>query len=172
MPTKKADIYTLAYFGNLEAFLKKFNYEQINDKDENGAGLLHYAISGDQFDIAMFLIDTGIDVNMIDTNAHGQTALHFICVYNECTDNHLRIAKKLLEKGIDINIRDTYGNNAIWTATLHCKGRNYDMVKLLMQYNPDITTKNKSGRSPLDFAIQVKNEKLIDVLLKGSKNRS
>ncbi len=40
------------------------------------------------------------------------------------------------------------------------------MVELFMQYNPDKTTKNNAGRSPLDFARQVGNDKLIEMLEK------
>ncbi|WP_408007767.1 hypothetical protein [Rossellomorea aquimaris] len=64
----------------------------------------------------------------------------------------------------DINQRDKYGNSPLWTAVFNCKGRYYDMVKLLLQYNPYSVTKNKAGRSPLDFAKQVGNEKLISWL--------
>ncbi|WP_222127424.1 ankyrin repeat domain-containing protein [Bacillus sp. X1(2014)] len=40
------------------------------------------------------------------------------------------------------------------------------MVELFMKYNPDTTTKNKAGRSPLDFAKQVGNDKLVNLLEK------
>jgi uncharacterized protein len=159
MPTEKADIFTLAKFGDLETFKIKFDIGDINKKDENGSGLLHYAISGNKFDIALFLINNNIDVNM--TNSDGQTALHLICI-----NQNLNVAKELLQRGIDINLRDKYGNNAMWTAVFNCKGRNYEMVELLMKYNPDISTKNNAGRSPLDFAKQVGDEKLINILLK------
>lgn len=159
MPTEKADIFTLARFGDLEIFKSKFNISYINKKSESGSSLLHYAISGNKFDIASFLINSGIDVNL--TNSGGQTALHLICV-----NQNIGIAEELLKNSVDINLRDKYGNNAMWTAVFNCKGRNYEMVKLFMAFNPDIMTKNKAGRSPLDFAIQVGNEKLINILLK------
>ncbi|WP_043930594.1 ankyrin repeat domain-containing protein [Bacillus sp. EB01] len=158
MPTENADIYTLAKFGDLESFMRNFDKKQMNKKSSSGSGLLHYAISGNRFDIASFLIDQGIDVNM--TNADGQTALHLVCVNQDLT-----VAKQLLERGIDVNLKGKYGNNAIWTAVFNCKGRNYEMVELLMTYNPDIHNKNKAGKSPLDFAKQVGNEILITILL-------
>ncbi len=159
MPTDKADIFTLAKFGVLETLKRKFNINEINKKSESGSNLLHYAISGGKFDIATFLINNRINVNYI--NLDGQTALHLICV-----NQNLDVAKELLKKGADINLRDKYGNNAMWTAVFNCKGRNYEMVELFMTLNPDIMTKNNAGRSPLDFAMQVGNEKLINILLK------
>lgn len=159
MPTEKSDIFTIARFGDLETFKRNLDISEINKKSESGSSLLHYAISGSKFDIADFLIESEIDVNL--TNSEGQTALHLICV-----NQSICVAEKLLKKGADINLRDKYGNNAMWTAVFNCKGRNYEMVELFMTFNPDIMKKNNAGKSPLDFAIQVGNEKLIDILLK------
>lgn len=160
MPTEDADIFTLARFGDIEKFRNIFDIDLVNIKSSNGSGLLHYAISGNNFEVASFLIDKGIDVNM--TNIDGQTALHLICINQD-----LRIAKELLQKEININIKDKYGNNALWTAVFNCKGKNYEMVELLMSYHPDILNKNNAGRSPLDFAKKVGNERLINTLLEG-----
>jgi ankyrin repeat protein len=157
VPTNNADIFTLARFGDMESFKEKFVKEHINQKNEHGSGLLHYAISGKKFDIALFLLNNGIDVNMI--NSDSQTALHLICV-----NQQLDVVEKLLENNADINLRDKYGNNAVWTAVFNCKGKNYDMVRLLMKYNPDIHTKNKAGRSPLDFAKQIQDYSLLEIL--------
>ncbi len=159
MPTERADIFTLASFGDLEAFKSKLNISEINRKCEGGSSLLHCAIAGSNFDIASFLIKSGIDVNL--RNSDGQTALHLICVYQ-----NVEVAKELLQKKANINLRDKYGNNPMWTAVFNCKGRNYEMVELFMTLHPDILTKNKAEMSPLDFAMQVGNEKLIDILLK------
>lgn len=157
MPTENADIFTLAKLRDLETFKKYFVNEYINKKNEYGSGLLHYAISGKKYDIALFLIQNTIDVNM--TNSDGQTAMHLICI-----NQNLDIARELLEKGTDINLRDKYSNNAMWTAVFNCKGKNYDMVRLLMKYNPDILTKNKAGCSPIDFAKKINDQVLLEIL--------
>ena len=159
MPTEKADIFTLAMFGNLDSFKKKFVLKDINIKNEYGNGLLHYSIAGEKFDISIFLIKNGFNVNM--TDADGNTSLHLICEHP-----NLNVAKEMLTQGGDLNIRNKFGNNALGTAVFNCKGRYYDMVELFMKYNPDTTTKNKAGRSPLDFAKQVGNDKLVTLLEK------
>jgi len=155
--TEKADIFTVAQYGDIQTFTKKFySVHDINQK-HNGSSLLHYSIAGRRFDIAQFLLDHDIDVDM--PNSDGQTPLHLIG-----TCQSLQVAEFLLQKGATPNIRDKYGNNALWTAVFNCKGKNYEMVELFMKYHPDVTTKNKAGRSPLDFASQVGDEKLICIL--------
>ncbi|WP_218668079.1 ankyrin repeat domain-containing protein [Virgibacillus proomii] len=109
MPTEKADLFTLAKFGDLKSFKEKFDIELINRKSDDGSGLLHYAILGNNFDISSFLIEKGIDINMRNTD--GQTALHLICMNQD-----LKVADKLLQRGIDMNIKDKYENNALWVA--------------------------------------------------------
>lgn len=157
MPTEKADMFTIAKFGELADFKKTFKNNLLNVKSDVGSGLLHYAVSGSKFDIAQFLIDRGIDVNM--KNADGQTVLHLISVNQD-----INVAKSLLQNGVDVNARDKFGNNALWSAVFNCKGRKYDMVNLLMKYRADPLNKNNAGRSPLDFATQVGNGKLVDIL--------
>lgn len=163
MPTDKADIFTLARLGDLATCKSKLNRCEINQKSDSGSSLLHDAISGNKFDIALFFINSGIDVNL--TNSDSQSALHLICI-----NQNVDVAKELLYRGANLNLRDKYGNNAMWTAVFHCKGRNYKMVKLFMAFNPDISTPNKAGKSPLDFAMQVGDEKLINILLKNTHN--
>lgn len=157
MPTEKAGVYTLARFGDFNAFKKKFVKNEINNINEFGSSLLHSSIAGRQFDISLFLLRNGIDVNI--TAKEGYTALHLIC-----ENPNLEVAREILKLGGDINIRDRYSNNALWTAVFNCKGRYYDMVELFMQYNPDTITKNIAGRSPLDFAKQIGDAKLIGML--------
>lgn len=153
---ENASLFTIAQYGDYETFVKKFSAEEITKKDSDGSRLLHCAICGRKFDIALFLIENGIDVNM--TNSTGQTALHLI------SENPNLVANALLVKGGDINIRDKYGNNSLWTAVFNCEGENFDMIKLYIKYNPDVSTKNKAGRSPLDFARLVGKEKLVNIL--------
>jgi len=158
--SENASIFTIAQLGSIELFKSKFLQSDINKKSDTGSSLLHLAIAGRNFGVAEFLLENGIDVNM--TNIEGQTALHYITDFP-----NMEIAKKILEQGADINIRDKFGNNALWSAVLECKGKYYDMVELFMQYKPDVLTKNKAGRSPLDFATQVGNDKLIALLQQG-----
>ena len=162
MLSEDAGIDTIARFGNFDLFKSKFKQEEINDIFHRDGGLLHCAVAGENFDIALFLIENGIDVNMID--ADGNTALHYVCQYETYS---IEVAKELLKRNIDGQIRDKWGNNAMWTAVMNCAWEHYEMVELLLEYGVDIHTKNKSGWSPLDAAKDLEDEKLIELLTKS-----
>lgn len=145
-----------AWFGSLEGFLPHFQPEYANAEEE-GCPLLMVAIARRRFEIAKFLLDHGADANRV--NPDGQNALHHAAMFQD-----LELATRLLEVGCDLHHRDRWGNNPLWVAVFHCKGRFYEMVELLLRHSPDLHTKNRAGRSPYDFALQVNNERLIDLL--------
>jgi uncharacterized protein len=159
LPTDKADIFTIARFGDISLFKKKFTSEKINEKDEFGIGLLHHSIAGKNFDIALFLIENRINLNMTDED--GNTPLHLIAEHP-----NLDVAKDILYRGGDITFRNKYGNTPLWTAVVNCKGRYYDLIELFMEYNPDTKSMNNAGKTPIDFAKQVANKRLISMLEK------
>ena len=156
MVSDSSNIFTLAMSGELSQFKKKYLPEDI-DRLDSGSSLLHTAISGRKFDIALFLISQGINVDLRDSE--GQTALHYISLYPD-----IPVTKALLEHGGNINIKDNYGNNAFARALFNSKGKYYDMVELFMHYHPDVTSKNRANRSPLDLAHIINDPKLINLL--------
>lgn len=156
--TEKADLFTIAQYGDIDNFIAKFDKSNINDISKAGSSLLHHAIAGRKYDIATYLVQNNINVNK--TNADGQTALHLLCI-----NPNIELAKLILDKGGNVNIRDRYGNNPMWSAVFNCKGKHYEIIELFMKYMPDINTKNNAGKSPLDFAKQVGNDKLINMLI-------
>jgi ankyrin repeat protein len=106
--------------------------------------------------IGLDLIERGIDVNHKDDK--GQTSLHYCGVYR-----NLELAESILLNGGDPNIRDVYRNNAMWTSVFNARG-NYELVKLLVVNGGGIASKNTSNRSTLDFARQINEQKLLDIL--------
>ena len=99
------DAYDLAELGTLEMFVKKFDRKLLNKRNKYGFSLLHEAISGHKWDIAEFLINEGIDVNLKDSE--GATALHDLCdIRLENYEIQMSLIKKLLDLGCSVNEPD------------------------------------------------------------------
>ena len=71
---------------------------------------------------------------------------------------------------IDVNVKDKYGNNPLWTAVFN---ENYQIVQLYVDNNGDINNKNGNNMSPLDFAIELADTTLIEILtLKNNRSHT
>ena len=77
--------------------------------------------------------------------------------------------KNILER--NINYSNAYGRNLLQEAIVSCENTiAVDLVKLLVRYGADALSKNNAIRSPLDFAKQIKNMEMINIL--ANKNLS
>ena len=154
------DAYALAELGTLELFIKKFDRKLLNKRNKYGFSLLHEALSGHKWDIAEFLINEGIDVNLKDSS--GNTALHDLC-NSGCTKGlddfkmQINLIKKLLELGCSVNEPDNEKNTPLINATAKSNGPGFERYKLLLEYNPDIYWKNKYGMSCLVLAEETRD---------------
>jgi len=130
-----------------------FDVSQIN---ENGQNLLHEAVAYNNVLLGGKLIEMGVDVNGLDSKS--QTPLHYAANYNAQA-----LAEVILRHGGNLGIEDCYGNQALWTAVFNARG-DYGLVLEFLRYGPDVNHRNKAGRSPLDFARQIGDQALIDIL--------
>ena len=73
----------------------------------------------------------------------------------------------LLEKGANVNLQNTNGESAIYRAIYQ---DDLDKVELLLRYKADLNIKNKSGRTPLAYAIMLEKNKVIPILEEAMKS--
>lgn len=150
------DIFQDVRFGGLDDYRSYIDKIDINILDKNSSNLLHAAISYKKPKIALDLISRGINVNQQGNK--GMTPLQYAIEHNQP-----ELVHAIINAGGEVNIRDSYGNNALWTAVFNARG-NYELVKLILENGGDAFTKNKAGRSPLDFANQIGNNDLVKLL--------
>ena len=154
---KEKNIFSVVRNGQYDQYQESIKSVDVNCQNEYGQNLLQEAISSNKDDIAVDLVDRGIDVN--HQNSKGLTPLHFCAQYlNIC------VAELLLNNKADVNATDSYGNNPLWTAVFNADG-DYRMVELLVKHGADTQHKNKANRSPLDFARQIEDADMIKILL-------
>lgn len=71
--------------------------------------------------------------------------------------------KNILER--NINYSNVYGRNLLQEAIVSCENTiAVDLVKLLIRCGADALSKNKAIRSPLDFAKQIEDMEMINIL--------
>lgn len=149
------DIFSIIRYGTNEEF-----FEAMADTDLNiveyGQNLLQESIACNKIDIATNLIKRGIDLDFQDNK--GMTALHYCACYGDISTAYL-----LIQYGAKIDIADDFGNQSLWYAVFKAQGKD-DLVKLLVENGADCGHKNNAGRSPLDFAKQIADIELIDLL--------
>lgn len=114
-----------------------------SEADKNGA-LLALATKSDFHKILRLLVDAGFDVNYQDEQ--GETALHLAARFG-----HEACARILLSaEGIQVELAEkTYGWTPLFIA---CVDGHLNIVKLLVEKDANVLTKDSSGWSPQDHA--------------------
>ena len=132
----------------------------VNLKDAVGRTPLRIAAEKGYIDVAMFLIETGADVN--GTDANGNTPLIFII--HKTGD--LKIIKRLLEKGATVNTQNHTGE----TALMYAAWRGYaNIVRLLLENRADATLKNRQGDTALTLAESKGHLEIVEMLKVATK---
>ena len=71
--------------------------------------------------------------------------------------------KNIFER--NINYSNAYGRNLLQEAIVSCENTiAVDLVKLLIRCGADALSKNNGMRSPLDFAKQIEDTEMINIL--------
>lgn len=119
--------------------------------DLNTSGLLHVAARMDSQAIVNFLINSGRDVDEVDTD--GDTPLHMAAL-----EGNTAIAEQLLAAGANPNIFNHRGNTALQYA---CAESNSECAELLVEKGASVGRNNLSSlESPLWLSLLQGSERL------------
>lgn len=151
-----SDIFAIVRFGDFSEYRDAIESVDINVVDENGSNLLGPAIAYNRSEITRDLLARGIDIN--HRGERGMTPLQLAIQWK-----NIELARQLVNLGSDLNFRDIYGNNALWYAIGNPQ-IDYDFVKLMLEKGADPYRKNNIGRSSVDSAEQIGDDKLIEML--------
>jgi hypothetical protein len=76
-------------------------------------------------------------------------------------NHHKRVKEMLDNEGADVNRQTILGFTALHTAVAY---EQYEMIELLLKYEPNRNIKDNKGRTAIDLAEILKNEKIIALL--------
>jgi len=132
---------------------------QVNKFNQNA---LHYYLWADSYneDIAIYLINKGININIQDTNK--ETPL-YLAVKN----NLIRVFEKLLELNVNLDKRNSFGENILITTI---KENHFDMSKKLLAKSHDFFGKDIYGWDALLHASKIGNCDVVNLLLQNKFN--
>jgi hypothetical protein len=155
-------------FQRVQAFVKKGG--DVNAQDKLGATLLFLAVKQDNRSLVTYLINRGVEVNTrCETNSVFRRPLDF-SLYN----GDLEMVDTLLKAGANVNAKGYKGRTAIFyacgaecqTPTLN-KDRpknTIELMKTILDKNPELNLVDDYGLTPLDYAIKTNNPEIIALL--------
>ncbi|WP_430412550.1 ankyrin repeat domain-containing protein [Kordia sp.] len=79
-------------------------------------------------------------------------------------ENDLKTTEKLLKKGLSANTKDQLETPILQLAA---QQGNYELVKLLINYNVNVNKMNRVGQTPLAWAARFGHVAIVDLLLKS-----
>lgn len=145
----------------------------INERDENGATALFFAINGQNLETTLALIAKGADlnakvndgfINNWDIFPKGSTPLTFACMRN-----FEGAVSALLKGGADVKAADALGLTALHYAA---KRGNTALVEALLARGADVKAADKAGHTAEYFARENGYKDLADALQKRAENKA
>lgn len=166
-------LHCLVFFDNLNAFeiIKKNSTffesakKNINEKDSTLKTPLEYACSDNKLEMVKILINSfdNIDLNGNDNDDYSP-------LYYACESKAIDVVEFLLQQEkIDVNKLNGYSK---MTALVYSCDKNlYEIVNIILKHQKvDVNLADCDGKTALHFAIEQKNEKIVNLLLNEKLN--
>lgn len=126
----------------------------INSKRYHGRTLLHYAVKYQDKKIIKLLIKLGINPEICDDDYN--TPLHYAVGLSK-----ISAIEALIENKVNINATGEFDQTPLHIAITM---NSFDIVKILIENGADPTLVDEKNLRPIDYAIDEKNQKIIDYL--------
>jgi ankyrin repeat protein len=126
-------------------------------RDERGLTPLQCAILSGFGEIVEFMVEKKLYLQC--TDPLGDTPLHKACVTGS-----VDIARTIIDKfeSVNVNAKNNEGSTALHIAVA---GNFFDLVKyLVLTARASLEAKDKRGRSPVDVAVEIESQELVDFL--------
>ncbi len=128
----------------------------INTKYLKGNTIAHYIVKYNINGLFLFLKRMGLNLDIC--NDQYDAPIH-LAVRN----NRFQLIKELVQAGCDINISCELEQSALHLAVVYA---NYDIAQLLLDLGIDRSLVDERNSSALDYALDEKDEKMINLLKK------
>ncbi|MCP5499551.1 MAG: ankyrin repeat domain-containing protein [Leptospiraceae bacterium] len=133
---------------------KKFN---LSDRDDDGFGLLHYAVQNSDLAMVSYFAKNKVDINSVTKSKETPLSL---ALQNEDEEKR-KIAAFLLDNTANINYKNADGQSLLH---LSAQFGYLDIVKKIIQKKADVNAKAANGSTPLMLALYAQKSNVVDYL--------
>jgi len=164
----RPDIHEAAAIGETErvARLLEEDMSRLNSHSAEGFHPLLLAATFGHRETTEYLLDQGASIDLISLPPTEATSLHAALF-----EGQVETARLLIERGADVKIRrgDNGWPRAGWTALHYAAGCGLtELIEPLITYGADVNAHDGEGRTPLDVAIEEKQDKAAELLRQKS----
>ena len=131
----------------------------VNTRDYAGDSFIYSASYYNQFELVKIALEFKARVNV--SNEKGLTPLHVAAWHK-----NPRIVKLLLSYNADVNAKDAENRTPLYMICLS-KENESEIIKMLLEKNPDLHVKAKSGMSAIELAKANGYGKILNVVIKS-----
>ncbi|CAG2191428.1 unnamed protein product [Mytilus edulis] len=140
---------------------------EISLTDNNGFTPLHFASLGNSDDIVRLLLKRGVDVNH-QTAVQGNTSLHLACTWRDVVfQRNTNVKISLCDnngKSFEVGV-SKFSSPFPTHVCYDTHGIHQSIVRLLLEYQADISLCNYKGQTPLHIACESGDYYVVKVLV-------
>lgn len=153
----RSALHEIAYWGHIVNANEMIDAgAKVNLQAKNGETPLFDAIKSNNYAMTELLLKRGTNPNL--KNSTGDTALKNAI---KAEEPQLKIITLLLELGSDPNLKNVYGETSVHEAV---RMGNPAVVRILKNYKPDLSAKDKFGKTPIEWAQDRKRTEILKLL--------